>query len=293
MRQQATDRTYLGDAVEEKFHLKAVTLAIIPCIPLTSIKLKGMIHPSIAPIQLEQGLKEGYFVVDLSTKQDFEVEPEFLFSTGYQPQKEADDIGNTIFQFNDTFTNSDEESCHEDGEEIKTSSTIPRQQNSKKQGEADEEEDFLNDFAGASLVHRFNDEKVISGEVQTGESSAPQTFDEILKTHRRLLSLSSQDEAEHDMSSAEDIDTESEDLSLKNISRKNKGEENGKAEGKEQEKDNGRANSVVQNTRQKKGERLLSASLNAEFNVVSPQRRSKRIIRGDSDESEYEIVGLF
>ncbi|CEP09922.1 hypothetical protein [Parasitella parasitica] len=215
MRQQATDRTYLGDAVEEKFHLKAVTLAIIPCIPLTSIKLKGMIHPSIAPIQLEQGLKE-----------------------------------------DDTFTNSDEESCHEDGEEIKTSSTIPRQQNSKKQGEADEEEDFLNDFAGASLVHRFNDEKVISGEVQTGESSAPQTFDEILKTHRRLLSLSSQDEAEHDMSSAEDIDTESEDLSLKS-------------------------------------ERLLSASLNAEFNVVSPQRRSKRIIRGDSDESEYEIVGLF
>ncbi|KAI8639034.1 hypothetical protein BD408DRAFT_350716 [Parasitella parasitica] len=101
MRQQSADRTYLGDSVEEKFHLRAVSMAVIPCIPFTANKLKKMIHPNIAPIQLEEGLKEGYFLVNLSAQQDFQQDPEFHFFNGYQPQGEADDLGiTTIFSLN-------------------------------------------------------------------------------------------------------------------------------------------------------------------------------------------------
>jgi hypothetical protein len=38
-----------------------------------------MVHPSISPVELETGAKEGYFVVNLSLKQTFEEASEFFF----------------------------------------------------------------------------------------------------------------------------------------------------------------------------------------------------------------------
>lgn len=95
MKQQPTERTFLGVAVEEKFHLKAVILSIIPCVPLVSNRLKGMVHPSLAPVELSEGLKDGYFLVDLSKKQDFEKDAEFHFTTEFKPQ-ETEDVGNNL-----------------------------------------------------------------------------------------------------------------------------------------------------------------------------------------------------
>lgn len=84
MKQLAINSTFLGTSVEEKFHLSAFSLAIIPCIPLVSIRLKNMVHPDIAPIQLEEGVKEGYFMVDLSMSQNFDIESEFFAMPDYQ-----------------------------------------------------------------------------------------------------------------------------------------------------------------------------------------------------------------
>lgn len=83
MTQQPIQATFLGVAVEEKFHLDTISLSILPCIPLVSNHLKNMVHPDISPTQLTEGAKEGYFLVDLSNNQDFNVEPEF-FPTSYQ-----------------------------------------------------------------------------------------------------------------------------------------------------------------------------------------------------------------
>lgn len=84
MKQLAINLTFLGTSVEEKFHLSAFSLAIIPCIPLVSIRLNNIVHPDIAPIQLEEGVKEGYFMVNLSMSQNFDVESEFFAMPDYQ-----------------------------------------------------------------------------------------------------------------------------------------------------------------------------------------------------------------
>lgn len=84
MKQLAINSTFLGTSVEEKFHLSAFSLAIIPCVPLVSNRLKNMVHPDIAPIQLAEGVKEGYFMVDLSMSQNFDVEAEFFAMPDYQ-----------------------------------------------------------------------------------------------------------------------------------------------------------------------------------------------------------------
>lgn len=96
MKQQPTETTFLGTVVEEKFHLKAVTMSFIPCIPLVSNKLKKMVHPNIAPVELEEGPKQGYFVVNLSKSQTVEEEPAFYFTNGFRPQEEQHDVGNEI-----------------------------------------------------------------------------------------------------------------------------------------------------------------------------------------------------
>lgn len=77
MKQQPTVRAFLGRVVEEKFHMQALCMTIIPGIPLIPERLKEMVHPEIAPIQLGEGVKEGYFFVNLSMNQDFTNGPEF------------------------------------------------------------------------------------------------------------------------------------------------------------------------------------------------------------------------
>ncbi|KAI8636140.1 hypothetical protein BD408DRAFT_329920, partial [Parasitella parasitica] len=71
MRQQPIQINFIGITVEEKFHLRAVYISILPCIPLVSNKLKKLVHPSIAPVEIEEGQKQGYFVVNLSKNQTF------------------------------------------------------------------------------------------------------------------------------------------------------------------------------------------------------------------------------
>ena len=77
MQQQAAVTGFLGRAVEEKFHLKAFSLRIMPCIPLISDNLKKMVHPEIGPFNLSAGVREGYFSVNLSLNQNFQLGTEF------------------------------------------------------------------------------------------------------------------------------------------------------------------------------------------------------------------------
>lgn len=101
MQQQPALNAFLGRVVEEKFHMKPLAMSVIPCVPLISNKLKYMVHPEVGPTQLTEGVKEGYFHVNLSANQDFTIEPDFFESTfGVN-----DDLGkftlNNNFHFSD------------------------------------------------------------------------------------------------------------------------------------------------------------------------------------------------
>lgn len=77
MEQQPTITGYLGRAVEEKFHMVPLAVAVLPCVPLVVDGLKNKVHPEVGPIQFSEGVKEGFFVVNLSLNQDFSLGPEF------------------------------------------------------------------------------------------------------------------------------------------------------------------------------------------------------------------------
>lgn len=77
MDQQPTIAGFLGRAVEEKFHVVPLAMTVLPCIPLVFESLKDMIHPEVGPIQFSEGVKEGYFHVNLSPNQDFRNGQEF------------------------------------------------------------------------------------------------------------------------------------------------------------------------------------------------------------------------
>lgn len=89
MQQLSITSGFLGRAVEEKFHLSAIAIQVLPCIPLISKSLKGMIHPEIGPLNLSEGVREGYFYVNLSLKQNFSNGPEFFASNA-----EEEELGN-------------------------------------------------------------------------------------------------------------------------------------------------------------------------------------------------------
>lgn len=78
MQQQTAAASFLGRSVEEKFHMVPLAMSIIPCIPLVSNRVKDMVHPEVGPTQISEGVKDGYFYVDLSLKQDFQVGPGFF-----------------------------------------------------------------------------------------------------------------------------------------------------------------------------------------------------------------------
>lgn len=81
MQQQTAGAAFLGRVVEEKFHMELLSLSIIPCVPLVCNSLKRMVHPEVGPTQLSEGVKEGYFLVNLSAVQNFDIGPEFFEST--------------------------------------------------------------------------------------------------------------------------------------------------------------------------------------------------------------------
>lgn len=86
MKQQPTVRAFLGRIVEEKFHMQALALTIIPGISLVPERLRDMVHPEVSPIQLANGVKEGYFYVNLSMNQDFTNGPEFYENTANEEE---------------------------------------------------------------------------------------------------------------------------------------------------------------------------------------------------------------
>ncbi|KAI7862973.1 uncharacterized protein EV154DRAFT_535047, partial [Mucor mucedo] len=65
MEQKTALNAFLGRVVEEKFHMKPLSMSVIP----------------FGPTQLSEGVKEGYFHVNLSATQDFEIGPDFFQST--------------------------------------------------------------------------------------------------------------------------------------------------------------------------------------------------------------------
>ena len=78
MKQLPSITGFLGRSVEEKFHITPLALQVIPCIPLVSEKLKDIVHPEVGPIVLGEGVKEGYFFVNLSLNQNFEDGVDFV-----------------------------------------------------------------------------------------------------------------------------------------------------------------------------------------------------------------------
>lgn len=92
MQQKTATTGFLGRVVEEKFHMHPLAISVIPCVPLISNNLKYMVHPEVGPTQLTEGVKEGYFHVNLSANQDFSIGAEF-FESSYAVN---DDLGISI-----------------------------------------------------------------------------------------------------------------------------------------------------------------------------------------------------
>jgi hypothetical protein len=93
MKQQPAIASFLGRGVEEKFHMTPMAIHIIPCIPLVSNRVKEMVHPDVGPTQISEGIKDGYFYVDLSLKQNFDIGPGFFESLA------QNDMFGTIFAY--------------------------------------------------------------------------------------------------------------------------------------------------------------------------------------------------
>ncbi|KAI8636533.1 hypothetical protein BD408DRAFT_437812 [Parasitella parasitica] len=103
-------------------------------------------------VEIEEGQKQGYFVVNLSKNQTFTEEPEFYFSNGFKPQQQDEE------DVDQDFSDTDEESQHDDEEELPESSNARDQRkNQRKQGEMDDEEEHNAVFAELQNLQRFED----------------------------------------------------------------------------------------------------------------------------------------
>ncbi|OBZ82263.1 hypothetical protein A0J61_09689 [Choanephora cucurbitarum] len=150
MKQMPSVTGFLGRAMEEKFHITPLALQVIPCIPLVTEKLKDMVHPEVGPTVLEEGVKEGYFFVNLSLNQNFDDGAEFFgIDTNNRDQNE-----------HDIDDNHNEENQHADEEEIvdPLEETGPSQQ---RDTEADDEFLFLNQLNDDEDARRFSDNSSI------------------------------------------------------------------------------------------------------------------------------------
>lgn len=78
MEQVTSGQSFLGRVVEEKFHIKPFGMSILSCIPFVPERVKSIVHPDVVPTQLTDGIREGYYLVDLSLRQNFELGPEFF-----------------------------------------------------------------------------------------------------------------------------------------------------------------------------------------------------------------------
>lgn len=76
MIQQEIGQSFLGPVLEEKFHVRCSNMTILPCLPLVPEALRDRVHPDVSPNQIQEGIKNGYFLTNLSLNQVFG-EPEF------------------------------------------------------------------------------------------------------------------------------------------------------------------------------------------------------------------------
>lgn len=97
MEQQPALASFLGRGVEEKFHMVPMAMNIVPCIPLVSNRIRDMVHPDVGPTLISEGVKDGYFYVDLSMNQSFETGPEFFESLS---RNDLQSNTNTLNSFN-------------------------------------------------------------------------------------------------------------------------------------------------------------------------------------------------
>ncbi|KAI8321177.1 hypothetical protein EDC96DRAFT_539569, partial [Choanephora cucurbitarum] len=76
MIQQENGQSFLGLVLEEKFHVKCSCMTFLPCLPLVPEALRYRLHPDVSPNQIQEGIKNGYFLTNLSMDQVFAV-PDF------------------------------------------------------------------------------------------------------------------------------------------------------------------------------------------------------------------------
>ncbi|KAI8327324.1 hypothetical protein EDC96DRAFT_612797 [Choanephora cucurbitarum] len=76
MIQQEIGQSFLGPVLEEKFHVRCNSMTILPCLPLVPEALRDRLHPDVSPNQIQEGIKNGYFLTNLSMNQVFAV-PDF------------------------------------------------------------------------------------------------------------------------------------------------------------------------------------------------------------------------
>ena len=76
MVQQEIGQSFLGPVLEEKFHAKCSSITVLPCLPLVPEVLKDKVHPDISPNMVQEGVTNGYFLVNHSLNQTFG-EPDF------------------------------------------------------------------------------------------------------------------------------------------------------------------------------------------------------------------------
>ncbi|CEP09536.1 hypothetical protein, partial, partial [Parasitella parasitica] len=132
MTQQAIGISFLGTVFEEKFHLNCLSMFILPCVPLIPEHMRTMAHPDISPNQFEEGIKNGYYMVNLSLNQTFGP-AEF--------HAEEDPNENNTENMEEEFLHINREVLHSDNSEI--SSDIGQSQ-SENENENEDDNQYSN-----------------------------------------------------------------------------------------------------------------------------------------------------
>lgn len=186
MKQIAADATFLGDAVEEKFHMHVFSITVVPCIPLISNRLKNMVHPQIVPTELQDGPVEGFFLVNLSINNQENVDENYTFypTEDYAQQYNENEGNNNSLIIKKTMgikktiivdLNSDaelEESEHENDEELEDHPAPASSRGQRRPTERNEEEEYeTGEFNLLSTVRRFSDDEDSEDEHATNSMS--------------------------------------------------------------------------------------------------------------------------
>lgn len=70
MTQTVIGRDFLGDLIEQKFHIEPYHVEIIPGIPCIPRRLRSLVHPQVAPQQFSPGFPLATYTVNLDANSD-------------------------------------------------------------------------------------------------------------------------------------------------------------------------------------------------------------------------------